>query len=196
MCIGWFPVATNWPATVFPFTLLFFFHELNLHSKTNVYNFFQMLQRVTDNTGIMIVKNHSKQLTHVIVDATAFSELAIDCPTCPHPDKNLLDDWEDAPLNIRLVNHALKVGHAMINFIYYAQYHVHTEVTLTWMHSAWEEIHQHKGIFKELTIHDHFNILKFHSMLHYMNVVQSLGCLDGFNTETSEHLHIDYAKNA
>jgi hypothetical protein len=31
------------------------------------------------------------------VDGTAQGELGIDCPACPHEDKNLEEGWEDEP---------------------------------------------------------------------------------------------------
>ena len=45
-------------------------------------------------------------------------------------------------------------------------------------------------------IQEHFNILKIHAMSHYYAAIQSCGSLDGFNTESPEQLHIDYAKEA
>jgi CxC2 like cysteine cluster associated with KDZ transposases len=31
------------------------------------------------------------------VEATKFGECAVECPACPHPEKNLPDDWKSAP---------------------------------------------------------------------------------------------------
>ncbi|OBZ73392.1 hypothetical protein A0H81_06621 [Grifola frondosa] len=121
MRAGWFPATTNRPATAFTFTLLSFLHELNLQSKANIYDFFRTLQRITDNTGVKTVKNRYKQLTHVMrlwrhlkmlkragrghaaagIDATAPGELVIECPACPHPGKNLPDNWENSPPHVR-----------------------------------------------------------------------------------------------
>ncbi|KAI0674506.1 hypothetical protein C8Q78DRAFT_1067505 [Trametes maxima] len=42
----------------------------------------------------------------------------------------------------------------------------------------------------------HFDIPKLHSLVHYIEAIRRLGCLDGVNTESSERLHIDYAKKA
>ncbi|KAG6915544.1 hypothetical protein DXG01_010979 [Tephrocybe rancida] len=42
----------------------------------------------------------------------------------------------------------------------------------------------------------HFNIPKLHSMQHYTALIKLFGSADGFNTESPERLHIDYAKNA
>ncbi|KAI9463425.1 hypothetical protein HD554DRAFT_2206419 [Boletus coccyginus] len=47
-----------------------------------------------------------------------------------------------------------------------------------------------------LGLYEHFNILKVHSLLHYIDMIKNLGSLDGVNTENSEYLHIDHAKKA
>ncbi|KAI0037592.1 hypothetical protein FA95DRAFT_1614058 [Auriscalpium vulgare] len=31
------------------------------------------------------------------IAATAVGELVVDCPACPHPGRNLPEDWQDAP---------------------------------------------------------------------------------------------------
>ncbi|OBZ72970.1 hypothetical protein A0H81_07162 [Grifola frondosa] len=91
---------------------------------------------------------------------------------------------------------AVKAVRALLDFIYYSQYQTHTDQTIQCMKSTWERLHEHKNIFIELGVRTHFNIPKFHSLLHYVDAIPLLGCLDGFNTETSERLHIDYAKSA
>ena len=48
----------------------------------------------------------------------------------------------------------------------------------------------------ELEICEHFNIPKLHSLLHYINCICSLGSADGYNMESPEHLHINFAKEA
>jgi hypothetical protein len=53
-----------------------------------------------------------------------------------------------------------------------------------------------KNIFVWLSQHNHFNIPKLHSLLHYVTSIISRGSADGFNTESTEQLHIDYAKDA
>jgi len=35
--------------------------------------------------------------------ATREGELAIECPACPHPGRNLPAGWENAPLELRYV---------------------------------------------------------------------------------------------
>jgi hypothetical protein len=62
------------------------------------------------------------------------------------------------------------------------------------MDRAWSAIHENKLIFVELGICQNFNIPKFHSLIHYVSAICSHGTLDGYNTKTPEHLHIDFVK--
>lgn len=43
---------------------------------------------------------------------------------------------------------------------------------------------------------DNFNLPKLHSFLHYSPSITEIGTTDNCNTETTERLHIDYAKEA
>jgi hypothetical protein len=45
-------------------------------------------------------------------------------------------------------------------------------------------------------VREHFNIPKFHSLIHYHSSISLFGTTDNYNTEQSERLHIDFAKNA
>ena len=36
------------------------------------------------------------------IDTTAPGELTVECPACPHLQKNLPANWEDAPLALRI----------------------------------------------------------------------------------------------
>jgi hypothetical protein len=93
---------------------------------------------------------------------------------------------------------AMTAVRAMLDFIYYAQYETHTEKILHIMQTAHDKFHKAKDIFIETGAwkQDHFNIPKLHSLIHYTQSIRSLGCLDGLNTESSERLHIDFAKKA
>ncbi|KAH9979692.1 hypothetical protein BJV74DRAFT_879402 [Russula compacta] len=84
--------------------------------------------------------------------------------------------------------------HGVLDFIFYAQYQSHTDVTLARMRDGLNMFHANKDIFVELGICDDFNIPKLHSMLHYIESLRALGSADGYNTESPERLHIDYAK--
>lgn len=42
-------------------------------------------------------------------EGTQEGELAIECPACPHPGRNLPDGWENAPQEIRYANFHLRL---------------------------------------------------------------------------------------
>lgn len=58
---GWFPATTNRPATAFTFEMLNAFQQLNLQSKTSLYDYWRTLERITDNTatGVSLVSFRS-----------------------------------------------------------------------------------------------------------------------------------------
>ncbi|THH00518.1 hypothetical protein EW026_g2034 [Hermanssonia centrifuga] len=87
---------------------------------------------------------------------------------------------------------------SILDFIYYASFHSHTSRTLRSLQAALDEFHKHKDVFIELEARcpEHFNIPKIHSMEHYAQMIKLLGSADGYNTESPERLHIDYAKDA
>ena len=88
----------------------------------------------------------------------------------------------------------VKAATAAINFIYYAQFQVHTSKSLGEMANSLRIFHEHKDIFIRAGVREHFNIPKLHSMVHYIEAIKSRGSADGFNTESPERLHIDLAK--
>ena len=88
----------------------------------------------------------------------------------------------------------IRVVRAVIDFIPYARFEVHTESSQEKMDRAWSAIHENKKILVELGIRKNFNIPKFHSLIHYISAIHSHGALDGYNTESSECLYIDFAK--
>lgn len=88
----------------------------------------------------------------------------------------------------------MRAVRAVLDFIYYAHFEAHSEHSLSCLQSAWATFHANKHVFKDLNIREHFNIPKVHSADHYALSIRNLGTADGFNTEGSERLHIDYAK--
>jgi hypothetical protein len=88
------------------------------------------------------------------------------------------------------------MARAILDFIYYAQLQSHTSETLFAMQSALNLFHEKKQILVALQIRENFNIPKLHSLSHYATSIELFGSPDGYNTEASEHLHIDFAKNA
>ncbi|KAH7907825.1 hypothetical protein BJ138DRAFT_1013929 [Hygrophoropsis aurantiaca] len=92
----------------------------------------------------------------------------------------------------------LKAVKSILDFIYFASLHSHTSSTLQGLQTALDEFHAHKSVFIELEARypGHFNIPKIHSMEHYRMLIELFGSADGFNSESPERLHIDYAKDA
>ena len=83
---------------------------------------------------------------------------------------------------------------AVIDFIYYAQFQVHTSQTILRLEAALKAFHENKEVFIREGICEHFNIPKVHQMMHYVEAIRSHGTADGYNTEASERLHIDLTK--
>ena len=90
----------------------------------------------------------------------------------------------------------LTVARSLLDFIYYSQYQLHTSNSLKKLENCLKTFHENKDVFIELGIRNHFNIPKLHAILHYLEAIRSLGSADGYNTESPERLHIDFAKAA
>ncbi|KAF8594669.1 hypothetical protein BDV93DRAFT_420039, partial [Ceratobasidium sp. AG-I] len=99
------------------------------------------------------------------------------------------------PVLIGLVSReALQAIQAILNFINIASFTVHTDSTLLWLEETLEDIHRLKHVFVHPNNRLHFNFPKFHLLMHYAAAIRSRGTTDGYNSETTERLHIDYAK--
>ena len=90
----------------------------------------------------------------------------------------------------------LTVARSLLDFIYYSQFQLHTSKTLEKLENCLKTFHENKQIFIDLEIRKHFNIPKLHAIQHYVEGICSLGSADGYNTESPERLHIDFAKAA
>jgi hypothetical protein len=88
----------------------------------------------------------------------------------------------------------LRTARAVVDFIYYAQLQVHTSETLNVLQDALKTFHDNKEILIREGVREHFNIPKLHQMMHYFASIKLRGSADGYNTEWSERLHIDFAK--
>ncbi|KJA19341.1 hypothetical protein HYPSUDRAFT_1096163 [Hypholoma sublateritium FD-334 SS-4] len=103
----------------------------------------------------------------------------------------------DAPLpnglsNVRLVRSV----RALLDFLYLAKYPIHTDETLQFLEDSLQRFHANKEIFVDLGIRKAFDIPKLHFARHYVEYIKLYGTLDNFNTEHTERLHIDLAKDA
>ncbi|RPD52689.1 hypothetical protein L226DRAFT_548691 [Lentinus tigrinus ALCF2SS1-7] len=134
MRLGWFPATMDKPATVFTFRMLHTFQELNFQGKTNLHDFWKTIEHITDNSGGVDVPNRYQQFCHVFriwrhlvmlkrfgrghdpagAGATQAGELVLDCAACPHPEKNLPDDWEKAPPHRRTAENTCSAEHNTI----------------------------------------------------------------------------------
>ena len=85
---------------------------------------------------------------------------------------------------------------ALLDFLYLAQYPVHTDRTLAALTEALDAFHADRNVFVDLGVRDGFNIPKLHFLQHYVRYIKLYGTTDNYNTETTERLHIDFTKDA
>ena len=86
--------------------------------------------------------------------------------------------------------------HAILDFLYLAQYPVHLSTTLDLLTDSLSHFHENKYIFIDLGVREHFNIPKLHYLKYYMDFIKLHGTMDNYNTEYTECLHIDLVKDA
>ena len=98
--------------------------------------------------------------------------------------------------NNRNASQVIAAVRAMLDFFFLAQYPVHTSETLTSLDEALDRFHAHKDIFVDLGVRESFNIPKLHSLRHYSRSIKLFGSTDNYNTQATERLHIDFAKDA
>ena len=103
-------------------------------------------------------------------------------------DLKLRDDISPVPL-IRSIR-------SLLDFLYLAQYPQHTSETLQLLDESLKRFHENKHAFVDLGIRSNFNLPKLHSLAHYVDSIKLFGTTDNYNTEYTERLHIDLAKDA
>jgi hypothetical protein len=92
----------------------------------------------------------------------------------------------------------IRATRSLLDFLEIAQYQSHTEATLGYLADALDQFHDNKDVFINLgarNIED-FNFAKLHSLEHYADSIRRFGTTDNYNTEATERLHIDFAKDA
>ncbi|THU81028.1 hypothetical protein K435DRAFT_823508 [Dendrothele bispora CBS 962.96] len=103
----------------------------------------------------------------------------------------------DAPtLTTHQTRSLLTATRSLLDFLYLACYPIHTEDSLASLEEALHTFHQNKSIFVSLGAREHFNFPKIHFLCHYTRAIRYYGTTDNYNTETTERLHIDFAKDA
>ncbi|KAJ3728248.1 hypothetical protein C8R42DRAFT_571370 [Lentinula raphanica] len=94
----------------------------------------------------------------------------------------------------KIDSHGITACRAILHFIQLAQYPSHDQDTLQYMEQELDAWHKNRDYFIDKEAREHFNIPKFHSLLHYIDSIQWIGATDNSNTEAFERLHIDFAK--
>jgi hypothetical protein len=93
---------------------------------------------------------------------------------------------------------AVGAARCIIDFMYRAHLPQINEDDLDALESDLAEFHDLKDIFIAkgaiTTKHGWSDIPKIHMLIHYAHMIREYGTTDGFNTESSERLHIDYVK--
>ena len=103
----------------------------------------------------------------------------------------------DLPLpSGQVPSRVIKATRALLDFLYLAQYPSHTMETLQCLYNSLARFHENKTVFIDLGTRKDFNIPKLHSLMHYATSILLFGTTDNYNTEQTERLHIDLAKNA
>ncbi|KDQ20398.1 hypothetical protein BOTBODRAFT_100224 [Botryobasidium botryosum FD-172 SS1] len=85
---------------------------------------------------------------------------------------------------------------SLLDFLHLARYPIHSDATLKLLDKALDDFHANKAIFIQLGIRDNFDLPKLHFLKHYLLAIKIFGTLDNYNTEYTERLHIDFAKDA
>ncbi|TBU37260.1 hypothetical protein BD309DRAFT_995194 [Dichomitus squalens] len=90
----------------------------------------------------------------------------------------------------------VRATRALLDFLYLAQYPIHTTRTLDLLEEHLQAFHANKSIFVDLGIRTHFELPKLHSLDHYRCSIELFGTTDNYDTQYSERLHIDFTKDA
>ncbi|KAJ7482922.1 hypothetical protein B0H11DRAFT_1723465, partial [Mycena galericulata] len=116
MKAGWYPATEDRPQTCATFDVLDKFQLHALQGKTSAYDFYTVLEKLTDATGVkppdryQVFLRMAREYRHLLlllrcgrahdpsgVWGTAPGELTVPCPVCPRPGVNLPEGWENAP---------------------------------------------------------------------------------------------------
>ncbi|KAH9899133.1 hypothetical protein C8Q73DRAFT_639748 [Cubamyces lactineus] len=112
-----YPATDTEPNTALTYRVLEHYHIQSLQGKMSMFDYYQSLLRLTDNTGTTYLQDRYKVFMRVVsqwrflkrlkragrghdvsgVNGTRFGELAVHCPTCPRPGVNLPKGWDIVP---------------------------------------------------------------------------------------------------
>ncbi|KAJ7734404.1 hypothetical protein B0H16DRAFT_1467534 [Mycena metata] len=94
---GWFPATHDRPQTAATVAVLDQFQQETCQAKVTMYDFYGVLEKLTNNVGIKPSDRYREWLRMCRAAGTKSGALALDCPACPCPGVNLCEDWMDAP---------------------------------------------------------------------------------------------------
>ncbi|KZV70919.1 hypothetical protein PENSPDRAFT_578685 [Peniophora sp. CONT] len=126
----WYPATTDRPETAATFEVLDAFNAHSGSGKDNAYDFYRALETLTDGAGLHHISDRSKdffrmahQYRHLLalkrggrghdqegIEKTAFGELAVICPACPHDGINT-----DVVDKLRMLSPELADAHELFN---------------------------------------------------------------------------------
>jgi hypothetical protein len=89
----------------------------------------------------------------------------------------------------------VKATCVLLDFLFLAQFWSHICDTIHQLEECLVTFHNNKVIFVDLGIREYFNIPKLHSLLHYASSIRMFSTTDNYNTEQTEQLHINLAKD-
>ncbi len=116
---GLYPSSQKKVRTCITFPLLKLLHLFSLIGKISTYDMYRSLERITNNTGIQMPHSRYKPTMRCLTqwrhlkalkragrghdssgaEGTSDGELAIMCPSCPHPGINLPDNWTEVSVD-------------------------------------------------------------------------------------------------
>lgn len=85
---------------------------------------------------------------------------------------------------------------AFLDFLFLAHLPRQSTQTLHRLNHALKAFHENKSIFTDLSIRDNFKIPKLHSLHHYITAIKLFESTDNYNTQSTEHLHVQLTKPA
>lgn len=118
LCRRIYPASQITIRTCATFELLGYLHILALTTKSNTYDFYRALEKMTSNTGrVNAPKSRYRALLRMVLQwrhlkmlkrggrgnestgaiGTSTGELSVMCPSCPRPDINLEEGWDSVP---------------------------------------------------------------------------------------------------
>ncbi|KAJ7791737.1 hypothetical protein B0H14DRAFT_2395344 [Mycena olivaceomarginata] len=114
--VGWFPATDMRPRTCATMEMLDHFLLQTYQAKTTMYDYYSVLEKSTNNTGVKPPNRYNaflrmvREYSHLLmlkragrghaksgVMGTTQGVLAVLCPCCPIPGVNLPEGWENAP---------------------------------------------------------------------------------------------------